>query len=67
MIKLSIIIPYFNTENYTNQLLACLDRQMDPDVEVILVDDGSTDDSGLICDRWEKSDDRIKVIHQDNL
>ena len=39
--KLSIIIPYFNTEKYTRELLACLDRQMDPDVEVILVDDGS--------------------------
>ena len=39
--KLSIIIPYYNTENYTNQLLDCLNRQMLPNVEVILVDDGS--------------------------
>lgn len=39
--KLSIIIPYYNAENYTKQLLECLDRQMDPEVEVILIDDGS--------------------------
>ena len=39
--KLSIIIPYFNTEKFTRELLECLDRQMQPEVEVILVDDGS--------------------------
>ena len=39
--RLSIIIPYYNTKAYTTELLACLDRQMCPDVEVILVDDGS--------------------------
>lgn len=39
--KLSIIIPYYNAEKYTNLLLECLDRQMKPDVEVILIDDGS--------------------------
>lgn len=39
--KLSIIIPYFNTKEYTDELLACLDKQMNDDVEVILIDDGS--------------------------
>ena len=39
--KLSIIIPYYNAKDYTDELLACLDKQMTDDVEVILVDDGS--------------------------
>lgn len=39
--KLSIIIPYYNTKEYTDELLACLDKQMNDDVEVILIDDGS--------------------------
>lgn len=41
IMKLSIIIPYYNVKEYTDELLACLDRQMEPGVEVILVDDGS--------------------------
>lgn len=39
--KLSIIIPYYNAKDYTDELLACLDKQMNDDVEVIVVDDGS--------------------------
>ena len=41
--KLSIIIPYYNAKEYTDELLGCLDRQINDDVEVILVDDGSKD------------------------
>ena len=56
---LSIIIPYYNTENYTKQLLRCLDRQMKPDVEVILVDDGSRAE-------FDASYDWLRIIRQKN-
>ena len=62
----SIIIPVYNVEKY---LSACLDSvilQKYHDLEIILVDDGSSDRSGYICDLYAKQDRRIKVIHTDN-
>ena len=63
---LSIIIPVYNTEKY---LSACLDSilpQSFADFEVLLVDDGSTDGSGAICDRYAERDPRVRVFHKEN-
>ena len=62
----SIIVPVYNVEEY---LIECIDsvlRQTFADFEFILVDDGSTDQSGKICDEYAQKDDRIKVIHKEN-
>lgn len=68
MIKLSIIVPIYNVEQY---LRKCVDSLLNQDLdnyEIILVDDGSTDGSGAICDYYVSIDDRctIKVIHREN-
>lgn len=64
---ISIIIPVYNSAS--KGLDACLQRvaaQTYEDLQVLLVDDGSTDDSGKICDEWALKDSRIEVIHQKN-
>lgn len=64
--KISVIIPVYNVEPF---LTACLDSvlaQTHRDLEVILINDGSTDASGGICDRYAAEDHRIRVIHQEN-
>ena len=63
---LSIIIPVYNVENYLERCLDSILLQTYSRFELILVDDGSTDSSGLICDRYAKDDTRIVVIHQPN-
>lgn len=63
---ISIIIPLYNVEKYMNQCLQSVVDQTYKDLEIILVDDGSPDQSGAIADRWAKKDTRIKVIHQEN-
>ncbi len=62
----SVIIPIYNVEKY---LRACVDSVLEqtyPDLQIILVDDGSTDSCGLICDEYAKNDSRIQVIHKEN-
>lgn len=63
---LSVIIPVYNVSQYLNACLDSVLNQCYKDIEVIIIDDGSTDDSGLICDEYSKLDSRIKVIHQQN-
>ena len=65
MKNLSIIIPVYNTDKYLEK---CLDSVcgLRHDVDIILIDDGSTDNSGYICDLYEKKDNRIRVIHKEN-
>jgi glycosyltransferase involved in cell wall biosynthesis len=63
---LSIIIPVYNVESYMHQCINSVISQIDSDIEVILVDDGSTDSSGEICDEFAALDSRIKVIHKEN-
>lgn len=61
---LSIIIPIYNVEMYINKCLDSLIKQITSDVEIICIDDGSTDKSGKICDKLAKQDSRIKVIYK---
>ena len=63
---ISVIIPVYNVEKYLDQCLKSVTAQTYTDFECILVNDGSTDKSGEICDNWAKNDNRFKVIHQEN-
>ena len=63
---ISVIIPVYNVEPWLDQCLASVAAQTYTDWECILVDDGSTDGSGSICDRWAGKDSRFKVFHQAN-
>ena len=62
----SVIIPVFNVKQYLCECLDSVLRQSYRNLEIIIVDDGSTDGSGIICDNYQKIDSRIKVIHQEN-
>ena len=65
-IFLSVIVPVYNTEKYLAQCIDSIRNQTYHLLEIILVDDGSTDSSGEICDRYAAIDKRIRVIHQKN-
>lgn len=62
----SIILPVYNVEKYVQICLDSISGQTYPNIEVILVDDGSSDRSGLICDEYATKGKRVKVIHQKN-
>lgn len=66
MSKVSVIIPVYNVEDYLQRCVASVQNQTEKDIEIILVDDGSTDSCGAICDRFAEQDQRIRVIHQAN-
>ena len=63
---ISVIVPVYNVEAYVAKCIESIQNQSYQHLEIILVDDGSTDDSGDICDQYAAYDDRIKVIHQEN-
>lgn len=65
-IKVSVTVPVYNTSAYLRQCLDSLKKQSLPEIEFILVDDGSTDGSGRICDEYAADDSRFKVIHRKN-
>lgn len=64
--KVSLVIPVYNVEKFLKKCLDTVLLQNFKDFEVILIDDGSTDTSGTICDEYQKKDNRINVIHKDN-
>lgn len=64
--KFSIIIPVYNVERYVEQCIRSVLQQTYTNFEVILIDDGSTDSSGLLCDIIETKDSRVQAIHQVN-
>lgn len=63
---ISLIVPVYNVDKYLNKCIDSLINQTYKDIEIILIDDGSTDKSGEICDNYCKVDERIKVIHKKN-
>lgn len=64
--KISIIIPVYNAERYLKRCLDSVQNQTNKEFEVILIDDGSSDSSGKICDQYAEQDSRFKVYHQTN-
>lgn len=64
--KISIIVPVYNTGIYLKKCINSLLNQTLRDIEIVLIDDGSTDESRDICDEYAKKDDRISVIHKRN-
>ena len=65
-LQLTIIVPIYNAENYLHQCLHALLKQSFSDFELLLIDDGSSDFSGRICDEYAAKDKRIRVFHQTN-
>lgn len=63
---ISIIIPVYNVEKYLRKCVESVIGQTLKEIEIILVDDGSSDNSGSICEEYAKNDSRIKVIHKEN-
>lgn len=63
---ISVIVPVYNVEKYLPRCLNSIYNQTYKNLEVLLVDDGSTDRSGLLCDEYAKFDNRCRVIHQSN-
>lgn len=66
MNKVSIIVAIYKSEKFLNKLIYSIINQTYSNIEIILVDDGSPDNSGKICDEWAQKDSRIKVIHKKN-
>lgn len=64
--KISVIVPVYNVDHYLEPCVSSIVNQLYTNLEIILVDDGSTDRSSLICDSWMKIDSRIQVIHKNN-
>ena len=65
-ILISVIIPVYNVAEYLDRCLESVVNQTHQNLEIILVDDGSTDGSGSLCDAWENADHRIRVLHTAN-
>lgn len=65
-VKISVIVPVFQAEQYLECCINSILYQTFPLFEVILIDDGSNDNSGRICDKYEKKDCRVRVIHKKN-
>lgn len=63
---ISVVVPVYKAEKYLESCVVSIQKQTYTDIEIILVEDGSPDNCGIICDELAKSDDRIRVIHQKN-
>lgn len=63
---INVIVPVYNTEKYIRKCLDSIINQTYRNLKIILVDDGSIDSSGTICDEYAQKDDRVKVIHKEN-
>ena len=65
-IDISIVVPIYNSESCLAECIESITRQDFRNIEIILVNDGSTDNSGYICDSYAQTDPRITIIHQEN-
>ena len=64
--RMSVIVPVYNAASFLDRCIQSIQKQSIPDIEIILVDDGSTDTSGQIVDAYAQGDRRIQVVHQKN-
>ena len=64
--RLSVIVPVYNVEQYLKRCVDSILNQTVADLEIILVDDGSTDGSGAMCDAYAKKHTNIRVLHKPN-
>lgn len=67
MKKISIVLPVYNVEDYLDQCLQSILNQTYSQFELIIINDGSTDSGGVICEKYAKEDSRIKLINQENM
>ena len=63
---ISVIIPIYNIEKYIDDCISSIINQSYKNIDILLIDDGSTDSCFEKCDQWEKKDNRIRVIHKEN-
>ena len=63
---LSVIVPCYNVENHIDKCISSIVGQTYSNLEILLINDGSMDNTGMICDSWQARDQRIRVIHQQN-
>ena len=64
--KVSVIVPVYRTGQWLDRCVSGILAQTYPEIEVILVDDGSPDECPALCDAWAGKDGRVKVIHKEN-
>ena len=64
--KVSVIVPVYNADKYLHQCVDSILAQTFTNIEVLLIDDGSLDDSGKICDDYAQKDSRVRVLHKEN-
>lgn len=64
--KISVIVPIYNAEKYLHRCIDSILNQTFTDFEVLLINDGSTDQSPAICDEYAKRDSRVRVFHKEN-
>ena len=64
--KISVIVPVYNVETYLEKCVESILKQTYTNLEILLVNDGSTDRSGELCDQLAQRDQRIRVIHKEN-
>lgn len=63
---ITVVVPVYNVEKYLDECVESIVGQTYSNLEILLVDDGATDASGKMCDRWAEKDQRIRVIHKEN-
>ena len=63
---LTVIVPCYNVEKYADKCISSIVEQSYLNLEILLIDDGSTDETGKLCDAWQMKDQRIRVIHKQN-
>ena len=62
----SVIVPVYNVENYLKKCLDSIINQSYTNLEILLIDDGSTDASGELCEKYAEKDSRVKIFHKEN-